>query len=218
MRPGQLDQHRVTDLVAVLVVDRLEAVEVEHQRRERSTESRGALDFVAEADGQVTVIPQTGQRIGEAEPLRLLMQQHVVDRDAGLCAERENRVEVVRRELSRALLVVEISTPTMRPDCLSGTAITDAASGSLGTRRNPGPSPTRPHTGSPMAATWPEMPLPRGTTVPHIDALGNLAPTHLHSEIAVAVEEHDRAAGRLSTADRGVEDDREKSRRGRACA
>ena len=88
---GQLDQHRVADLVAVLVVDGLEPVEVEHQRGERPAEPGRALDLVAEADREVAVVPQAGQRVGQRQPLRLLVQQHVVDRDARLAGERQSR-------------------------------------------------------------------------------------------------------------------------------
>src|SRR4051794_20812524 len=91
---GHLDEHGVTDLVAVRVVDLLEPVQVEHQQRQRPAEPGGAVDFARERLLEEPVVAQPGEAVGHGQPLRLLMQEHVVDGDGRLAGEALNGLEV----------------------------------------------------------------------------------------------------------------------------
>ena len=89
--PGELAQHGVPGRVPVRVVDLLEVVQVEHQHGEHPAEPAGPLHLAAQRFAQVAVVPQPGERVGQREPLRLLVHADVVHGHPGLPGERPQR-------------------------------------------------------------------------------------------------------------------------------
>ncbi len=75
--------------------------------REHPAEPAGPLDLAAERLAQVAVVPQPGQRVGQRQPLRLLVHPHVVHRDRGLPGEGPQGDQVGVVELVGAEPVVE---------------------------------------------------------------------------------------------------------------
>ena len=77
-RGRDLAQGRIADLVAVLVVDRLEVVEVDHDERAAGRQ-RSADDGepVGEVGEQRTAVRQIRQRVGERHLVHLLEQHGV---------------------------------------------------------------------------------------------------------------------------------------------
>lgn len=104
---GELGQHGVPRRVAVRVVDGLEPVQVEGEDAEHPAEPARPLDLPADRLLQVAVVPQPGERVGQREPLRLLVHPDVVHRHRGVAGEGAQGDEVVVVELVRAEPVVE---------------------------------------------------------------------------------------------------------------
>ena len=103
----ELAQDRVAAGVTVLVVDLLEVVEVEHEHRQRAVEPGGPLDLPGQAHRQVAEVPQARERVRGGQPLGLVVQVDVVDRDAGLVGQRAQGVLVGRLEAAAVETVVE---------------------------------------------------------------------------------------------------------------
>ena len=62
-RAGDLDQGAVAGVVAVLIVDVLEAVEVDHRDRQLAAVAAGAADQPLEPGEDVAAVEQPGQRV-----------------------------------------------------------------------------------------------------------------------------------------------------------
>ncbi len=60
----EIDQHRIADCMAMVVVDRLEVVEVDRDQRQRLAEALGALDLDPGQLGEGAPVGQAGQRVG----------------------------------------------------------------------------------------------------------------------------------------------------------
>ena len=76
--------------VAVLVVDPLEAVEVEEDHRQRDAVALAALDLAAEVEVQVARVEQPREVVGDRELLGALEQDRVLDRDRARLDERQH--------------------------------------------------------------------------------------------------------------------------------
>ena len=116
------------------VVDRLEAVEVDEQQRQRPAASRRALGFAAQHLRQVARVVQLRQVVGDRQRLGALHAQRVVERDgAGLERQqqrRQRRRQRIAARATRALRSMPTSAPTVRPRPLSGNASAAAAAAS----------------------------------------------------------------------------------------
>ena len=96
-RGGDQAQLLVAGLVAPIVVDRLEVVEVEQQADERRVLAAGARDLLAHADVQRAVVGQAGEGVGGGRHAGLLVGLGVAaghDRERG---DRLERAQVVGR-------------------------------------------------------------------------------------------------------------------------
>jgi hypothetical protein len=67
----ELDEHTIAGLVAVRVVDGLEAVQVEHGYRHAVARALDALVLVRQQAVDVAVVEQARQAVADAEPLQL---------------------------------------------------------------------------------------------------------------------------------------------------
>ena len=72
-------ERAVADVVAVVVVDLLEAVEVHDHQRDLGLQALGARQLARQVHEQEARVRQAGQRIGQRVFLRLLEQHRVVD-------------------------------------------------------------------------------------------------------------------------------------------
>ncbi len=105
--PGELDQHGVPGGVPVCVVDLLEPVQVQGEHGQRAAEPAGPLHLPAHRLLQVPVVPQPGQRVGQRQPLRLLVHPDVVHGHRRLPGEGAQRGQVGVVELVAAEPVVQ---------------------------------------------------------------------------------------------------------------
>src|SRR3954469_16986569 len=103
-----LDEHCVAHQVPMRVVDLLEAVEVQHQQRQRPAEARSTVDLACQRLLEEAVVAEPGQPVGDGEPLRLLVQEDVVDRHGRLPGEALNGLEVRVVERLPVDAVVEV--------------------------------------------------------------------------------------------------------------
>src|SRR5678816_2036186 len=87
-RARHLAQHVVAGEVAVLVVDLLEVVDVEHQQRQRPAVARAACDLALEELEEVALVVGAGQGVHDRHPVDLFV---VARLDAGAGQELEDR-------------------------------------------------------------------------------------------------------------------------------
>src|SRR5918996_1041788 len=99
---SELDQDRVAALVPERVVDVLELVEVEHEHAELALESHGRRENLTELHLEVTTVPHPREAVRQREALCVLVQHHVLDRDASLLGEEDYGLAVTMRERSPA--------------------------------------------------------------------------------------------------------------------
>ena len=105
---GNLLECHITYRMPVAVVDQLEVVEVHKDQADRVGHAPRALYFQPEQVVEVTVVTQPRQRIGRGQPLRLLVQVRVLQRDGGRGRQQLQDPDVVdperrsQRELERA--------------------------------------------------------------------------------------------------------------------
>ena len=90
--------------VAVLVVDPLEAVEVQEDHGERDAVALAALDLAAEVDVQVARVEELGEVVGDGELLRALEEDRVLDGDGAGLHQGQEHVEVGLREAAPQLV------------------------------------------------------------------------------------------------------------------
>ena len=96
------------DQVAAAVDQRLEAVEVEHQQRDRSaTRQQLGKDAI-----EVARVAEAGQVVGDRGDLCLPIERGVGDRDRGVVGERSDEPELVVGEMRS----VELGQPPDLPD------------------------------------------------------------------------------------------------------
>ncbi|RAO14915.1 hypothetical protein GUI43_01894 [Micromonospora noduli] len=105
--PGELGQDGVPRGVPVGVVDVLEPVQVQCEDAEHPPEAAGPFHLPPDRLAQVAVVPQPGERVGEGEPLRLLVHPDVVHRDGRMTGESAQGGQVFVVELVGAQPVVE---------------------------------------------------------------------------------------------------------------
>ena len=79
-----LAERPVADVVAVVVVDLLEVVEVHDHQRDLRLQPLGARQLARQVHEEVARVRQAGQRIGQRVLLRLLEEHRVLDDGAGL--------------------------------------------------------------------------------------------------------------------------------------
>ena len=95
--PAQLardvSEHAVADRMAVAVVDLLEVVEVEEADGQRLARGRGLLELDLELLLEVTVVAETGQRVGQREPhgAQRVVRRALVQRDGDERADEDER-------------------------------------------------------------------------------------------------------------------------------
>ena len=88
--------------VPVLVVDALEAVQVEEDDRERDAVALAALDLAPDVEVQVARVEELGQVVGDGELLGALEQDGVLDGDGAGLHQRQQQVEVGLGEAAAA--------------------------------------------------------------------------------------------------------------------
>ena len=88
--------------MAVGVVDRLEPVDVEHEHAERVPEAGGPLHLAGEHRRQVPEVVDPGERVGDRQPLDLLVVLDVGQRGARVGGQRADRLEGDRVVAGRA--------------------------------------------------------------------------------------------------------------------
>ena len=91
---GHVAQHFVAALVADRVVDRLEAVEVEHQQAEHGVVAFGARHLEGERLLETTMVEQPGQAVSRGLDLHLLVGARVADGDGGEVGEELDDLEL----------------------------------------------------------------------------------------------------------------------------
>ena len=91
---GKLDQGRIAALVAVPIVDVLESVDVDHEQGQAMLEPNGRSEMLRHLHLEVAVVPDPSQAVGDRQALRFLVQQDVLDTDAGLSRQRRDRLEI----------------------------------------------------------------------------------------------------------------------------
>ncbi|CUI96738.1 Uncharacterised protein [Achromobacter sp. 2789STDY5608628] len=74
---GELPQHLVAAGVAMLIVDRLEVIDIQQQHRERRALARGDQDLAADHRGQEAAIEHVGERIAAALDLGHHVEQAI---------------------------------------------------------------------------------------------------------------------------------------------
>ena len=92
---GHFPQRAIADVVAVVVVDRLEVVEVHHQQGDLGLQPFGSRQLAGQVHEHEARIRQAGQRIGQRIFLRLLEHDRVVDDGRGLLADAIEQPAVV---------------------------------------------------------------------------------------------------------------------------
>ncbi len=88
----------VTHLVTMGVVDLLEPVDVKDGQGEVALVAVGCLELTLGLQLEVAQVPQPGERVGDRQALRLLVQQHVAYRHGRLRREAAQGVQVRRLE------------------------------------------------------------------------------------------------------------------------
>ena len=91
-----LAQHRVAGQVAVLVVDALEVIDVDHQAGEGLVGALGARQLLAQARVQVAAVVEAGEEVGQPAAHQARAVHRVLDADGGDHAQ-------VREEVARQL-------------------------------------------------------------------------------------------------------------------
>ena len=78
---GRLDQCAAAGQMPMRVVDRLEAVQVDKEQRERPSAARRALGFATQDLIQIPRVVQVREIVGNRQRLRPFQNQRVVERD-----------------------------------------------------------------------------------------------------------------------------------------
>ena len=91
----RLERRRRRLEVAVAVVERLEAVDVEHHEREALPVARGAVDLLGQAPREGAAVAHARERIVLGEELHLLEGGGRRDRRGGLVGEHAQRLQAV---------------------------------------------------------------------------------------------------------------------------
>jgi hypothetical protein len=102
--PAHLGERARAGQVAVLVVDPLEAVEVQEDHRKRDAVALAALDLAPQVQVQVARVEQTREIVRDRELLGALEQDRVLDRDRARLDERQHLLEVRLGEAAAALV------------------------------------------------------------------------------------------------------------------
>ena len=102
-----------------MVVDALEAVEVQEDHRERDAVALAALDLAAEVEVQVARVEELGQVVGDRELLGALEEDRVLDGDRAGLDQRQHQLRSARVKRPPSLLMIS-TTPIVRPRETSG--------------------------------------------------------------------------------------------------
>ena len=118
-RLHDLAQHRVAGLVAVVVVDELEVVEVDQQARERPAGAHRAADLLVQAPAHRAVVHAAGHRVGA----RLGARAHERERRRRLIDERRCASSTARwRRSASETRRTSITTASTSPRSASGSS------------------------------------------------------------------------------------------------
>ena len=113
-----------------MVVEGLEAVEVEHRQAQAAAVAAGAGELALEVLVPDAPVREPGQRVGARRRLQLGDEVGAVDRDRGLGGEQAQQLLVALGEPgARRRSSPPSSTPTVRPSWITGTQAPDCGVG-----------------------------------------------------------------------------------------
>jgi len=115
-------------LGAVPVVERLELVPVDHQRRHRHAVPSGSRDLLFEALVEVAVIEQADGTAGDRLVLHALVETRAFDGPCGLLAQGGGQLALFLRERREARFSIRVSAPLTPSRNTSGTGRTLSSS------------------------------------------------------------------------------------------
>ena len=128
---GGRGQQLVAGLVAVVVVEGLEAVEVEHRQAQVPAVAARPRDLALEVLVPHAPVRQAGQRVGARGGLQLGEQVGALDRDRRLGGEQPQQPALALGQRGATLFQLTASTATVRPSWTTGTQAPERGGGQL---------------------------------------------------------------------------------------
>ena len=91
---GQRPQNLIADGMAVSVVDPLEVVDIEHQRRKGPPETQSAFEFTFTQLEKSAPVEQSRQFVGHGDLFDLVVESRVADGDRGLRGKHAQHLQI----------------------------------------------------------------------------------------------------------------------------